>query len=234
MASLFTGLDMEWSRIADDRAVADELADVCSIAGVRSLAELVPLVRSADRDLADGVLAALARRSAAGSRPAARVLLQLLLPGTCRLAARWWALGDADERAAAAVAAVYDRICRYPIDRRPRHIAANVLLDAGQDLWRAARRVTRDAQHVVPVEPHTLPSASHEREPSAAEELCEVLAAAVAAGVVRVDDAELIVATRIRGEHFPTLACERGAKLRTLQWRRQRAERALAAAGAAA
>lgn len=229
MDSLFSKLDTEWNHIAKDPAGAAELAEVCAIAGVSSLRDVVPWVRSASDAGADAVLAALAARAASGSRLAARVLLQLL-PGTCRLAARWWALGDAEERAASAVAAVYDRICRYPIDRRPRRIAANVLLDAGQDLWRAARRVGLDAEHTVAVDPQAMPAPYRGHELSAGEELCELVADAVAAGIVRADDAELILATRVGSDDLPSIARRRGAKLRTLQWRRQTAESALARA----
>lgn len=113
--------------------------------------ELVPAVRRAGPEAADVVLSHLARQACAGPDIAARALLQLLLPGTCRLAARWWALGSTEERAAAAVAVVCDRIRRYPIDRRPAKIAANVLLNANQDLARPARRVTLEDRRVIPV-----------------------------------------------------------------------------------
>ena len=65
------------------------------------------------------MLLALVSRAIDGDGLAARVLLQLLLPDTRALARRWWALGDPDERAAAAVTAVYHRIRHYPLARRP-------------------------------------------------------------------------------------------------------------------
>ena len=73
------------------------------------------------------------------------MLLQLLLPGTRSLARRWWALGDPDERAAAAVTAVYHRIRHYPIERRPGRVAANILLDAAHELRRAVPKVVAAA-----------------------------------------------------------------------------------------
>jgi hypothetical protein len=51
---------------------------------------------------------------------------------------------------------------------------------------------------------------------------------------VTADDAELIAASRIAGTPLTTIAARRGAKLRTLQWRRKRAEALLATAGTAA
>lgn len=232
MPSVFDHLDDEWERLAPRRPSA-ELADVCAAVGAATLRDLHAWVRAASPSDSDTVLATLAQR-AGSSDTAARVLLQLLMPATCRFAASWWALGDAEERAAAAVAAVYRRIRIYPIERRPTKIAANILLDAGQDLWRAAKKASRDAAHVVSVDPLAMPLAAGGDEPHPAEVLAEVLDDAVASGLIAAGDAELIVATRIEGRRMADLAAERGAKLRTLQWRRQMAEAALAGTGSAA
>ena len=232
MASVFDRLEQDWGRCAVRQPCA-ELTDLCTAADAATPGELLGWIRAASPSQADAVFARLAER-ARSSDCAARVLLQLLMPGTCRLASSWWALGDAEERAAAAVAAVYRRIRTYPIDRRPTKIAANILLDAGQDLWRAAKKATRDAAHVICVDPQAMPLAAGEDEPHPAEVLAEVLADAVAAGLIAAGDAKLIAATRIEGRRMADLAAERGAKLRTLQWRRQMAEAALAGAGSAA
>jgi hypothetical protein len=48
---------------------------------------------------------------------AARVLLQLLLPGTRRMARRWWALGDPDKRAGAAVYTPHPHLPPHPQTR---------------------------------------------------------------------------------------------------------------------
>lgn len=233
METVFTQLDREWIATVRRYATAVELDEACALAGVATPAELVPAMRCADPEQADTVLASLARRSHAGSDIAARALLQLLLPGTCRLAARWWALGDTEERAAAAIAAVYDRIRRYPIDRRPTRIAANVLLDANQDLARAARRCTADRQRTMPVEPDRLLSRQVAEETSAADELRDVIDDAVTAGHVPAKWAALIVATHIEGDDLPSIARRTGTPVRTLQWRRRTAEAALIAGAAA-
>jgi hypothetical protein len=60
-----------------------------------------------------------------------------------------------------------------------------------------------------------------------AVELADVLTDAVADGLVSAADAELIAASRIAGTSLSEIARRRGAKLRTLQWRRKRAEAAL-------
>lgn len=235
MDSLFSQLDREWGHFHRDRAVVGALGRACALAGVASPAGLVDAVRAATPEDADVVLLHLATRSVDGCKIAARTLLQLLLPGTCRLAAKWWALGDAEERAACAVAAVYDRIVRYPVERRPRAVAANILLDAGQDLWRAAKRATQHASHTVAVDPQLLPTgALTEPDPTPAEELIWLIADAVEEGIIGVGEAQLILATRVGNDDLPAIARRRGAKLRTLQWRRQTAEATLVARTAVA
>lgn len=233
METVFTQLDHEWAAIVRRRSTSTELAEACALAGVAAPTELVRAVRRANPEQADAVLASLARRSQAGSDVAARALLQLLLPGTCRLASRWWALGSAEERAAAAVAAVFDRIRRYPIHRRPARIAANVLLDANQDLARIARRVTADRQRTTSVEPNRLLARRATDETSASDQLRDLIEDAVAAGRVPATWAALIVATHIDGDDLPSIARRTGTPVRTLQWRRRTAEAALVAGAAA-
>jgi hypothetical protein len=238
MTCVFDLLDREWQRLARDRAAARRLADVCAVAGgAGSLAELERYVRGAGPADADAVLLALVTRvvdgaGARGDELAARVLLQLLLPGTRNLARRWWALGDHDERAAAAVAAVYHRIRRYPLARRPGRIAANVLLDAARDLRRA-----------VPTRGATVPGDGDRRgaggpvddaSPAhAAVELASVLTDAVEGGILDLRDARLIAQSRIGGQRVADLAVRQNVGSRTLWDRRQRAERRLVSWAAA-
>jgi hypothetical protein len=233
METVFTQLDREWTAIVRSPSTASELADACALAGVSGSGQLVNAMRRATPAAADAVMAHLARQTHEGSDLAARALLQLLLPGTCRLAARWWALGSSEDRAAAAVAAVYARIRRYPVDRRPRRIAANILLDANQDLARLARRAVADRQTVSPLEPRLLPGRLEPPDPSPGEELRDVIEDAVAAGRVPPQWAALIVATHIEGDDLPSIARRTGTPVRTLQWRRRTAEAALIAGEAA-
>jgi hypothetical protein len=232
MASVLDQLDGEWRRLAADPAAARRLADVCAVAGrARTLGEVERYVRAAEPPEADRVLVALVARAVEADDLAARVLLQLLLPGARRLARTWWALGEADERAAAAVAATYDRIRRYPLARRPRRIAANILMDAAADLRRAARAAQASEPSAdtdaLALRPAPVPV------PHPAVELADALADAVGQGLVSPADAELIAVSRIAGTSLRELAERRGAKLRTLQWRRKRAEAALLAGAGA-
>jgi hypothetical protein len=225
MSTVFEMLEREWTRLGNDRAAALRLKDVCSLAaGATSLTEMEEFVRRADPVAADRVLVALVARAVEDDPLAARVLLHLLLPGTRRLARRWWALGDEAERAAAAVAAVYSRIRRYPIVRRPARVAANILLDAAQELRRAVPRVW----DTVPVE-HLGDTAADDDIAHPAVELADVLVDAVRCGVIGEDDAQIIARSRIGGARMADLAADRGLRPRTLWDRRQRAEKTLVA-----
>jgi hypothetical protein len=227
---VFELLEVEWQGLRDDRAAAEALAEVCASAGgAASLGELERYVRSAAPGDADRVLLALVTRAVDGDRLAGRVLTQLLLPGARALARRWWALGDPDERAAAVVLAVYQRIRQYPLARRPGRVAANVLMDAAHELRRSLPRVA----HVPCEDPGVHQAAgphrgAHEIDPAA--ELGEVLCRAVGDGVVAAEDAELIARSRIGGDRVADIADRRGVRPRTLWDRRHRAEAALVAA----
>ena len=233
--NVFDMLDREWVRLRRNKAAARAMADVCTVAGgAGSLAEVEAYVRGAGPEDADAVLLALVRRAATGAGSsgdelAARVLLQLLLPGTRNLARRWWALGDHEERAAAAVTAVWQRICRYPVERRPGRVAANILMDAARELRRAVPRMTVTlAAEPAAAGPGVLapePVSSH-----AAAELAEVLRDAVDDGVLAHEDAMLIARSRIGGHRVADIAAHRRMASRTVWDRRQRAEWALAAA----
>jgi DNA-directed RNA polymerase specialized sigma24 family protein len=226
VGSVFELLDREWIRLAADPRAAGQLVEVCEAAGgATSLAGVERFVRGADAAAADAVLVALAARAVEGDALAARVLLQLLLPGVRRLARTWWAVGDREERAAAAVAAAYDRIRRYPLVRRPRRVAVNVLMDAASDLRRVVRSMPPCVESGLP--PGWEPPVPDPPGANPAIELAGALRDAVDAGIVTAGDAELIAASRIGGVPLAEIARRRGAKLRTLQWRRQRAEATL-------
>jgi hypothetical protein len=228
MSTVFDHLERDWARLATSRAAARQLAAACrSAGGARTLGELEAYVRRATPERADAVLVALVARAVEGHELAARVLLQLLLPGTRNLARRWWALGDDDERAAAAVAAVYRRIRCYPLARRPGRVAANVLMDAAHEL----RAAVPAANVELWADPTIHQPSQPEPAGDAAAELAEVLADAVRDCVITGDDARLIAQTRIAGRRVQDLARGTTARPRTLWDRRQRAERTLTTHG---
>lgn len=229
MESLFERLERDWQRLAASRTAAAALPDVLAEAGAKDLAGVRNRAETGGPAAADRILTLLAARAVEGDELAARVLLQLLLPGTRRLARKWWALGTDAEREAAAVAAVYDRIRCYPIARRPAKIAANVLLDAAELLRRQVPR-RGDTFFFENVDDRV----AIEEESHPAVELLHIVRDAVAKNLIRRDDAELVVASRIAGRRMVDLARERGAAVRTVQKHRKRAERVLVQLGAAA
>jgi hypothetical protein len=222
MPSVIEQLEDEWKRLAVDRRAARRLYAACAAAGGASnLGELERYVREAPAADADHILVALVGPAAAGGQLEARVLLHLLLPGVRRLARRWWALGDRDERAAAAVAAVWHRICSYRLERRPGKVAANILMDAEKELRRAV------AAQGGPVAELRLDNPAPTPQKPAALELVELLGSAVTDGVLTASDAQLIAASRIAGIPLTDVAAARRTPARTLQRRRRDAERAL-------
>ncbi|HEX6421699.1 MAG TPA: hypothetical protein VFZ77_24565 [Acidimicrobiales bacterium] len=236
MADVFEILDREWRRLSCDRRVVRHLRPVCELAGdAHTAGDVERFVRGAHPADADRVLLALVSRAVDGDGLAARVLLQLLLPGTRALARRWWALGDPDERAAAAVTAVYHRIRNYPLAHRPGRIAANILMDAAHELRRAVPRLAAvpSAEPARQLAGARGSTEAHTPGDNPAIELSELLSDAVKAGIVERDDAELIARSRIAGHRVADIAHHRGLRPRTLWDRRQRAELALVAARAA-
>jgi hypothetical protein len=229
LGNVITALEAEWSHISHNRTATTRLRDVRRTAGdAKDLAGVEAYVRNATPPDADQVLLILVTHVVETPDPrtaklAARVLLQLLLPGTRKLARKWWALGDHDERTAAAVAAVYHHIRTYPLIRRPGRVAANILMDANYDLSRLVPKTI-----TTPLADPTVLRAPATAEPHPAEALAGVLVDAIADGTITRPDAELIARTRIAGETIHTLAHERRRTPRTLWHRRQHAEHALA------
>lgn len=103
-----------------------------------------------DRDnleYGDQLLAALVRLAAHTGHNdllAARVVLQLLLPGAIRLSNSLSWMADRPTSQALVLGELTAQIRTYPWQRRPRRIAANLLLDTRQKLTRAYHRTYRE------------------------------------------------------------------------------------------
>lgn len=177
--------------------------------------------RDGDPAVKDTILAALLRR--ARRDPAAgRVVLQALLPGLKSVAAAIiFDQRDRDELRHLLLEAAWERICRYPLARRPSRVAANLILDARRnalDGFAGEQRRRRD-----------LPERPLERAPSVRrhDDLEAPLKRAVAAKALSGEEAELILRTRIDGVSVAALAAAQGVPYITLYMRRHRAERRL-------
>jgi len=172
----------------------------------------------------DAVLCALlawAQREPLG----ARMVLEALRPGFMTLVARL-ARGsrEREELMAMMLAALWEGIRTYPLSRRRRRVAANLLLDTmhrtlvelrAESAWRASW-----AFQDTPV-----------RERSGADEgkgdVEALLGEAVDAQAITAQEAELILATRIDGSELSALAHAAGVSYDAIRVRRQRAERRL-------
>lgn len=153
---------------------------------------------------------------------AARVVLQALMPGLKRLSAR--ALLDVsewEELWELLLAHAWERIRRYPLARRPRQIAANVLLDTLhrtlRELERERRRRRRgdiDADAVAPL--------ADQRA-----EVARLLLDAVSAGAISQAEARLIFGVRVERCSLAEIAADERLPYNVLRVRLQRAERRL-------
>ncbi|QSB14908.1 hypothetical protein JQS43_00480 [Natronosporangium hydrolyticum] len=122
-----------WQRLEPELARYPDLAAVRTAVHDRT-----------DLDSSDLVLAALVRLAATTGHSdtlAARVVLQLLIPGAIRLGQRLATMvGDRATSEAVVFAELAILIRTYPWQRRPRRIAANLLLDCRQRLIRSHHR----------------------------------------------------------------------------------------------
>lgn len=169
----------------------------------------------------DEVLCALLRRARVESA-AARVVLEAMMPGLKNLAGRL--LADASEREelwSALLACAWERICTYPVERRPRKVPANLLLDSMGDTLTVLSRGRRAATRATGLSRHL------EAPPAESIGVDAVLDASVSAGAITREEAELILATRVDGASLGVLAPRLGVSFDTLKHRRWRAERRL-------
>jgi DNA-directed RNA polymerase specialized sigma24 family protein len=113
------------------------------------------------------------------------------------------------------------RARRYPLAQRPRHIAANVLLDTlkrtMRELERERRRRGRSDADAEPAAPAPDPRA----------EIARVLLEAVSAGAISQLEARIIFETRIEECPLAELASELGLTYNACKIRRQWAEQRL-------
>lgn len=199
-------MEAEWQTLAVSRAATatltrwagcyPALAGFADLAAVRTVTE-----DRADKERSDTILAALVRLAArdGGDDPlATRVLLQLLMAGAVRLAQRIAAVtGDLADAEADVLAELTALIRTYPWQRRPRRIAANLLLDCQQRLSRAARRERGDVPAgLVPIDENE-PDLAAGREADERAEVIDLFLWAQRQGVLSAEEALLLAAHRV-------------------------------------
>lgn len=174
------------------------------------------------------VLAALVRQ-ARKDPLAGRVLLQALLPGLKRQAGRLlFEAGEREELWSLLLGNLWLRIRRYPLQRRPEHIAANLLGDTVQASVRELERARR-ARRLLPLEPLSEDDLDLAAADNDGSDVLRLLADAVRAGVLSRAEAALIFKSRFAGFSVAELAERERLPYITLYMRRQRAEQRLLA-----
>lgn len=135
-------LDQEWERIASSprgrRAVRRWALGEPPLAGLGSLGALVERANERGHvEESDAILLVLLRHANEDDL-AARTVLQAMMPAVKNLTAKFSTCGawSPEETAAVVVAAMWERIRCYPVDRRPRKVSANLALDTRQRVWR--------------------------------------------------------------------------------------------------
>lgn len=233
----FDALDRSWAaftRTPDALAAAARWGNDPHLA-TPDLETLVQRTWQAAKPDADRICAALARLAPTDTS-AARVLLQVLRPGLRSLGRRLALGGSFEDVDQELVAIAWERIRTYPIATRPTTIAGNILLDVRKNYVRA---VLDPNDHTLPLDDlpperwPAAPSAEHEATEAHLASLHRVhatLRSAVDQGTITPGSAEVVWRTRIQQDDEADVANELGVKLRTLQRRRQRAERQLARA----
>lgn len=225
-------LDAEWEELVGSPRLAAALGDWAEdepALRFESPAALVEQTERRDRPAdTDAVLAALARRAGTDDL-AARFLLQLVLPG-CKRLLRLYGRRDPEEWAALIVSTMWDRIRHYPVGRRPERVAANLLLDVRQRVIRAVRR-HRPTAPLHGLAEHDLPAV--DPGPGAAAEVVGAVGAAVRRGRVDLDDARLVVLTRLGEVTVAEVAEHARTSEQTVRKRRRRTEARLRAVVAA-
>jgi DNA-directed RNA polymerase specialized sigma24 family protein len=220
-------LERDWNRELTSAALAERFRDWAetetALARFDGPSALLRFLRRPGPGAAkDAALLALLER-ARGEPLAGRVVLEAILPGLKSIAGRM--LIDAREREelwSALLSCAWERICRYPVERRPRRVAANLLLDCMRGTLDVLARARTD---------RALTSAELPLDLSAAEpvdgDVDALLAGAVRAGAISELEADLILQTRIDGVDLASLAASADVPYNSLKSRRFRAERRL-------
>lgn len=231
----FDALDRSWALLATspDAAAALERWQECPELAAPSIDSLVARIWAAGRPDADRAQAALAARAPTDD-VAARVLLQTLRPGLRSLGRRLALGGSFNDVDHELLALAWVQIRTYRVDRRPAAIAANILLDVRKYYVRsvlepAAGRVS--LEHVPEACRPAMPSAEHDAldsEPASLRRAHARLTDAIERGVITHLSARVVWHTRVQQADDADVAAQLGVSVRTLQRRRQRAERQLA------
>ncbi len=241
--SLLTRLHEEWDHLATApstvRALRHWARTEPALAGWPDLHALRNAVHDRSRpERADQILAALVRHAAADThhdRLAARVVLQLLVPGAVHLARSLAPLlGDATTAQATVFSELAIGIATYPWRRRPRRVAANLLLDCRQRICRRQRRHRHESAVGLHPDVPEQPDRGAVERAEACLAVDELLTWARRAKVIDEFESRLLLASRVQDIPIPRLAEALGRSRSGLFATRSAAEQRLRHALAAA
>jgi hypothetical protein len=230
-SGLLARLDAEWHHLADSPATAAALrrweALEPSLGQWPDLHRLRATVHDRHHPKqADQILAALIRLAAVTGHDdplAARTVLQLLAPGAIRLANHQPDRHEAQDTVFAELAI---GIRSYPWQRRPHHIAANLLLDCRQRLTRARRRTAPEQPAGLDLD-HPAGAVAGPGTGGDITEVNDLLRWARHRGALTALHAWLLLASHIHDTPVPTLASWYGRSRTTLFAHRAQAEHRL-------
>jgi hypothetical protein len=229
--ALFAALDREWQTVCSSR-LADRARSQWTDDALRRFSNLTDLIATLRRsrhnpDAADAILAALARRAPADEL-AARTLLQAVLPGLFNVAKRLGHGWVDDDLEAEVLGEAVARIRTYPIERRPRLIAANITWDVFGAISRRRKRAARVV--LEPVANLELRETTAASDPSS--EVCELIHDALERGSLRETDACLLLAIAVGHDTIGGRAQREGIAYDAMneRWRRARNRLRLAVA----
>jgi len=233
--TIFNQLDHEWGHLLTgrrlDRALARWHTVEEPLSGFGRIRDLLDLLedQAADPERQSEVLLALLRL-APSDELAARLVLQRFIPPLKSIAGWKQPLRQTDW-AAMVVSAAHEVIVTYPVERRPRRVAANIVWDVRKRMYTALTEQRRWMQELSVGEPDedalVVPDIAERYEAA------DLLEWAASRCRVPREIAQLIVLTRSVGFQIEELAEHRSvpsARLRQRRWRcEQRIREALAA-----
>lgn len=214
----------EWDRLARSRAVLRHVNSweflTTPVSHIDEVLEVCGFGKRIDDSVADQMFLCLVRL-AAHDELAARVTLHRVLPAIMAIAKRRGRIHPNGPYAAMSdlLTTAWEVIRTYPCERRPRKVAANIVRDIEYFTYVRDARLKRVTE--VCVESDHSFGATPDSDPTAADELCEVLADAAAAGL---DPNDLSLLRRYAaGESTQTIAESLGLSPRTVRNRRRAA-----------
>jgi DNA-directed RNA polymerase specialized sigma24 family protein len=232
----FDALDRDWATLvrSPDAAAALRRWNSAPELAAPDLDALLERIWAAEKPEADRACAALAARAPADPT-AARALLQVLRPGLRHLGRRLALGGSFDDVDQEILALAWERIRTYRIDRRPAAIAANILLDVRKHYVRQVLTPSVGSVSLDGIPATRWPAARSAEDDALDSEGPSLrraharLRSAVEDGILSRLSASVVWRTRVQQDDDADVATELGVNVRTMQRRRQRAERQLAA-----